>query len=176
MRFKQWIKVIVVTSIGVTLAACSTHKKNYDDTVAVNDANAAYGAQSSGVGDESSFGDQAGGSPGSLAAKRVYYFDFDSNVVREDDKPAIVANANHLIKNDRVKTMLEGHTDPRGSREYNIGLGERRAKSVAEVLAAKGVNPSQIRVVSYGAEKLASPGHSEDAYQKDRRVVLVYSK
>ena len=73
-----------------------------------------------------------------------------------------------------MNVLLEGHTDPRGSREYNIGLGERRAKAVAQVLTDKGVDPSQIRVVSYGAEKLATAGHSDSDYQLDRRVVLVY--
>ena len=174
MKLKQWIKVLLLSSSMMTLAACHSAHKNVDDS-AVNDANAAYGAQSSGLGRESGFGDQAGadGSRASLS-KRVYYFDFDSNVVHDEDKPAIAANADYLLAHPRAKAMLEGHTDPRGSREYNIGLGERRAKAVAEILTAKGVNPAQIRVVSYGAEKLASSGRTEADYQQDRRVVLVY--
>jgi peptidoglycan-associated lipoprotein len=180
MNLKKWIKVILVSSSIITLAACSSAHKNQDQS-AVNEANAAYssndGAQASGLGDESGFGDQANGNGREkLLAKRVYYFDFDSNVVHDEDKPAIIANANYLAAHPKAKILLEGHTDPRGSREYNIGLGERRAKSVAELLTSKGVNPSQIRVVSYGAEKLAALGHDESAYQLDRRAVLVILK
>ncbi|TAK72822.1 MAG: peptidoglycan-associated lipoprotein [Gammaproteobacteria bacterium] len=174
MKFKQWINVMLVgVAFMMAFTGCSSHKRQYDNSV--NDANAAYSsqAQSSGVGDDASFGDQGQGSRSSLS-KKVYYFDFDSDMVHEDDKPAINANANYLIAHASAKVMLEGHTDPRGSREYNIGLGERRAKAVAQMMIAKGVNPSQIRVVSYGAEKLASSGRSESDYQMDRRVVLVY--
>ena len=75
-----------------------------------------------------------------------------------------------------ARVILEGHTDPRGSREYNVALGERRANAVAEFMKEKGVNPEQIRVVSYGAQRLAAPGRTESDYQLDRRVVLVYSQ
>jgi peptidoglycan-associated lipoprotein len=174
MKLNNWMKLLLVGGSMLALAACSSHKKP-NDQYAVNEANAAYNngeAQASGLGEESGFGDRAGG--GQLLSSRVYYFDYDSNVVHDQDKPAIVANANYLLSHPNAKIMLEGHTDPRGSREYNIGLGERRAKAVAEILTAKGVNPAQIRIVSYGAEKLASPGHSEADFQRDRRVVLVY--
>ncbi len=176
MQLKKWIQIILITSSILTLAACSSAHKNRNPA-AVSDANAAYGsggAQASGLGDESGFGDQAGGSQQATTSKRTYYFDFDSNVVRNDDKPAIEMNADYLATHASAKVLLEGHTDPRGSREYNIGLGERRAKAVAEILLMNGVSAGQIRIVSYGAEKLASPGHSEADYQKDRRVVLVY--
>jgi len=173
MSLKKWIKTTLVCTSVIALAACSSMRKSHDDTAAVNDANSAYNAQASGLGDESGFDDQAGGSQKNLSS-RIYYFDFDSFVVHDEDKPAIYSNANYLMSHSGAKVMLEGHTDPRGSREYNIALGEHRAKAVADILTAKGVNPAQIRVVSYGAQKLAMPGHSEDAYQQDRRVVLVY--
>ena len=98
-----------------------------------------------------------------------------SNVVHEADRPAIASNANKLAAKS-ASAMLEGHTDPRGSREYNVGLGERRAKAVAQLMTEKGVSPKQIRVVSYGAEKPASQGQSEEDFQQDRRVVLIYSE
>ncbi|MBX3709067.1 MAG: OmpA family protein [Gammaproteobacteria bacterium] len=176
MKLRKWVHVILVGSAMITLAACSSHRKQ--DQSAIDAANASYsrhrGVAASGLGAESDFTDQARG--GHQLSKRIYYFDYDSNVVHDADKPAIMANANYLVSHPRVKVMLEGHTDPRGSREYNIGLGERRANAVASILIAKGVNPAQIRVVSYGAEKLASPGHTEAAYRLDRRVVLVYLK
>lgn len=173
MKFAPWIKVILVTGCLITLAACSTTRKNQDQS-AINGANNAYnGAQSSGLGDEASFGDRSGRHG---LSQRVYYFDYDSNTIHDQDKPAIRANANYLMAHGNQNVIVEGHTDPRGSREYNIGLGERRANAVAQLLKAQGVNPAQIRVVSYGAEKLAVPGHSEADYQQDRRVVLVYLK
>ena len=175
MKLKQLISAICISGTIFTLAACSSAHRN--DQSAVNDANAAYGAQASGLGSQTSgFGDQLGGGGRQQLSGRVYYFDFDSPLVHYSDKPAIAANANYLLAHPGVRVMLEGHTDPRGSREYNIGLGERRAKAVEAILTAKGVNPAQIRVVSYGAEKLASPGHAETDYQQDRRVVLVYLK
>ena len=172
MNLRKWMQVILVGGSIISLAACSARK--HDDSAAIDQANSAYSAdaQASGLGQESSFGDQAGGRRN--ASNRVYYFDFDSDNVRNEYKPAIDANAQYLMSHANAKVMLEGHTDPRGSREYNIGLGERRAKAVAQILTARGVNPAQIRVVSYGAEKLAVPGYSEPAYQQDRRVVLVY--
>jgi peptidoglycan-associated lipoprotein len=177
MKLNQWIQFILISSSIITLAACS--HKTPPNPSAVYEANSAYHGngkpEASGLGNESGFGDQGGGGERVLS-KRVYYFDFDSNVVHEVDKPAIMANANYLSSRSKAQVMLEGHTDPRGSREYNIGLGERRAKAVAAILTAKGINPAQVRIVSYGAEKLASTGHNEDDYQQDRRVVLAFLK
>lgn len=173
VKLKKWAQVILIGASVLALAACATKHRKPDES-SINDANASYAngdAQSSGLGQDSSFGDEARSPHGN---GRVYYFDYDSPVVRSDDKPAIVANANYLLGHPGAKVMLEGHTDPRGSREYNIGLGERRAKAVAQILTAKGVSPAQIRIVSYGAEKLAVNGRTEADFQRDRRVVLVY--
>jgi peptidoglycan-associated lipoprotein len=94
--------------------------------------------------------------------------------VHGNDRAAVLANADYIVAHPNTRVLLEGHTDPRGSREYNVALGERRANTIAEMLKAKGVNPGQVRVVSYGAERLAAPGHDEADYRLDRRVVLVY--
>ena len=172
MKLKTLTKILLLTGSVVILAACSSGRKPQGEDYAVAEGNPAYvndDAEASGAGDGSKFGDKQ------VVAKRTYYFDFDSNTVHDNDKPAIAANANKLAGSVK-KVMVEGHTDPRGSREYNIGLGERRAKAVADIMTTKGVQPDQVRLVSYGAEKLASQGHSEDDYQQDRRVVLVYMK
>lgn len=183
VKLKQWIHAAFLTSSMIALTACHSTHKNPETDNAVNEANAAYRednavAKTAGAGEETRFGDQTTSKMQSqqAATKRVYYFAFDSNIVHEQDRPSISANAEYLLSHPSLKVILEGHTDPRGSREYNIGLGERRAKAVAEILTAKGVNPAQLRIVSYGAEKLASPGRSEADYQLDRRVVLVYLK
>ena len=171
MNIKQWIQVILVGSSILALTACATKHNRSSDMAAINSANSAYGARTAGLGGESRFG----GVDGERVAsnKNVYYFDFDSNAVRDDDKPAIASKSERLVANRDNKVMLEGHTDPRGSREYNIVLGERRAEAVAKLMKEKGVDPSQIKVLSYGAQKLATPDHGEEAYQRDRRAVVV---
>jgi peptidoglycan-associated lipoprotein len=172
MKIKKLVQAMIVTCGIIGLVACSSFGKKND--AAVSDANAAGGAQTMGAGDNNSFGSDGNESPEQLLAKRTYYFEFDKSEVREQDKPAISANADNLVAHPSAKILLEGHTDPRGSREYNVALGEHRANAVADMLKAKGVNPDQIRVISYGAERLAVPGHTEQDFQQDRRVVLVY--
>ncbi|MCD6039120.1 MAG: pal [Gammaproteobacteria bacterium] len=173
MQLKHFKYTLLISSI-LALSACSAPgHKGQDEAAAAADA--ISGAQTSGVGDSSNFGDQAGG-PGQSLAKRTYYFDYDNSQIHDQDKPAISANADYLIAHATARIILEGHTDPRGSREYNVALGERRANAVADFMKEKGVSPEQIRVVSYGAQRLAAPGRTESDYRLDRRVVLVYSK
>jgi len=174
MQLKNIVRSLAITGCVLALGACAAPGHKSQDEMNGADANAG-GVQSSGVGQGSNFGDSAGGPQQSLA-KRTYYFDYDKSDIHDSDKRAISANADYLMAHASARIILEGHTDPRGSREYNVALAERRANAVAEFMKAKGVNPDQIRVVSYGAQRLASPGHTESDYQLDRRVVLVYTK
>ncbi len=112
--------------------------------------------------------------PNSPLAQRVIYFAFDSSEVAEQDRPLVEAHAAFLAANPTVKVNVEGHTDERGSREYNIGLGDRRAQAIRRMLEFQGVAPNQITVVSYGEEKPAVEGHDESAWSMNRRVELVY--
>ena len=171
MKLKKLVQIMLVSCSLLGLAACSSmHKHGGAD---VNDASG--GPQTSGLGESSGFGsDDSTLSPEQLLAKHVYYFDYDKSEVREQDRKAVMVNAENIAAHPHTRVLLEGHTDPRGSREYNVALGERRANAVADMLKSKGVNPDQIRVISYGAERLALPGHSEEDYQQDRRAVLVY--
>jgi peptidoglycan-associated lipoprotein len=179
VKLSQWMKTLVTCGSLILLVGCHTARKDANN-LDVNAENSAYsstteeGAQTSGAGSEAGINEGTDINSEQQAAKRTYYFDFDSNVVLEKDMGNITANAEYLVSHATYKIMLEGHTDPRGSREYNIGLGERRAKAVAQVLTAKGVNPAQIRIVSYGAEKRAGIGRAEADFQLDRRVTLVY--
>ena len=174
MKLKKLAQVMLVSCSILSLAACSSMHRSSSGNADAADVNGG-GAQTSGLGGDGSgtFGTD-GMSPEQLLAKHVYYFDYDRAVVNDNERPAINANADRIVANPRTKVLLEGHTDPRGSREYNVALGERRANAVADLLKAKGVNPSQIRVISYGAERLAVPGHTEEDFRFDRRVVLVY--
>lgn len=107
-------------------------------------------------------------------ANQVYYFTFDNSKVQQEDIASIDAQANYLIKHNKARIRLEGHTDERGSREYNIALGWRRAKAVARLMEQLGVPSKQLVIISYGEEKPAVQGEDEAAYQRNRRVRLVY--
>ena len=122
-------------------------------------------------------GMESGGAPSGnsdLLSKKVVYFDFDSSTVHDEDRAIIQAHADYLSQHPNIKVTLEGNTDERGSREYNIGLGERRANAVAEMMKLMGVSPSQISTVSYGEERPAALGHDESAWHLNRRVEIVY--
>jgi peptidoglycan-associated lipoprotein len=105
---------------------------------------------------------------------RVVYFDFDVGDVRQDQRQILDANAAYLAKNQQLKVRLEGHADERGSREYNLALGERRAQSVKRYLGMMGVQEIQINTLSYGEEKPISEGHDESSWQRNRRVEIIY--
>ncbi len=172
MQLKRIAQIVIISCSILALGACSSARKHDDASVSDMDMNG--GAQASGVNDGSNFGGDVG--PRDSLHKRIYYFDYDKDVVHDEDKPAINANADYLVSHPSARVTVEGHTDPRGSREYNVALGERRANAVADALKARGVGADQIRVVSYGAERLASPGRSDADYQMDRRAVIVYTK
>lgn len=112
--------------------------------------------------------------PSNPLSKSTIYFMFDSSQVQQDFIPVIAAHAQYLLSHPNRRLTLEGHADERGSSEYNIALGEQRAKSVARMMKVQGVSESQLQVVSYGEEKPAVEGHDEAAYQLNRRVELLY--
>lgn len=113
--------------------------------------------------------------PNDPLSTRVFYFDFDSDRVRSEYLPSISAHAEYA-KRKGARVRLEGHTDERGTREYNVGLGERRAQSVQRMLAAEGVPANQLRVLSFGEERPQQLGHDEAAWGKNRRVEIIYEK
>jgi len=107
-------------------------------------------------------------------SKRTIYFEFDSADVDEASRTIIEAHARYLIDNPDIKVVLEGHADERGTREYNLALGERRAKSVADMMALLGVARGRLTTISYGEEKPAALGHDESAWRLNRRVEILY--
>ena len=108
-----------------------------------------------------------------LLAQRVVYFDYDSSAVYDSSVTMLQAHAQYLSGKGNSIT-IEGHADERGTREYNIALGERRADAVRRILLANGVSANQIKVVSYGEERPALLGHDESAWSKNRRAELMY--
>jgi peptidoglycan-associated lipoprotein len=154
-------------------------------------SNATGTAAASGTGGSAAGGSAASGSAaaGSAAARlasaaaadtalamkeRIVYFDFDSYVIRAEARPIIEAHARRLRADGKLRVALEGHTDERGGREYNLGLGQKRADAVRKALALLGVADSQMEAVSFGKEKPAVPGNSEAAMQENRRVEINY--
>jgi peptidoglycan-associated lipoprotein len=131
--------------------------------------------------DASAAADQAGGAGGGkegasapAGVARLVYFDFDSSEIRPEFVSVIAAHAKALSANASIRVRLEGHSDERGSPEYNIGLGERRAQAVRRALLLQGVAESQLSTVSYGEERPAVPGATEEAWAKNRRVEFIY--
>ncbi len=118
--------------------------------------------------------DEAQGPQAGLLATRVVYFDFDSSEIKGAGTDIVAAHAKYLAAHSGTRVRLEGHTDERGSREYNIGLGERRAQAVRRALLLQGAIDAQISTVSYGEERPAVSGHDEAAWSKNRRVEIVY--
>lgn len=117
----------------------------------------------------SAFSDSA-----SPLSKRVIYFQYDSSQVINEFIPVIEAHAHYLMAHSNQRITLEGHSDERGTREYNIALSEQRAKSVFKMMQLIGVQGHQVDIVSYGEEKPAGEEHNEGSYALNRRVELVY--
>jgi peptidoglycan-associated lipoprotein len=109
-------------------------------------------------------------------AGTIVYFDYDRAEIRAEFVPVVAAHAKYLNGNASRRVRLEGHSDERGSREYNIGLGERRAQAVRRALMLQGVTEAQITTVSYGEERPAVQGGDESAWSKNRRVELIYGR
>jgi peptidoglycan-associated lipoprotein len=112
--------------------------------------------------------------PNNILSKRTVYFDYDSFAVREEFRPLLTAHAKYLQANRPTRVTLQGHTDERGSREYNIALGQRRADAVKNLMQLLGGTEVQIETVSFGKEKPKVEGHDESAWAQNRRVEIIY--
>ncbi len=113
--------------------------------------------------------------PESMLSKRVIYFDYDKSTVRPEYRGIVSAHASYAASNSSARVTLEGHADERGTREYNLGLGERRGNAVMGLMSAQGARGSQQVVVSYGEERPACRVSDEDCWSQNRRVEIVYT-
>lgn len=127
------------------------------------------------VGDGSNAGGDPRKDPANVLATREVFFDFDSFVVKDQYRPMLEAHAVYLMSHRDMRLILQGHADQRGSREYNLALGQKRAEAVRKVLAVMGVSDAQMEAVSFGEEKLRNEGLTEEAHAENRRVDLVYA-
>lgn len=131
-------------------------------------------ASTQGLAPEPGFQGDPLNDPSSPLATRVIYFAYDSNSIEPQYFDVLAAHANYLASHPGMMARLEGHADERGSPEYNIALGERRAKAVEQSLSLQGANPGQFDLVSYGEERPAVEGHDESAWSANRRVEIIY--
>ncbi|GJM06284.1 MAG: peptidoglycan-associated lipoprotein [marine bacterium B5-7] len=174
---KQIIQLAGVACLCLSMSACSWFMNNDDEKGAGGHASIVeQGAQSYGVSDQAQFDGEDGeyGFTDGRPSNQTFYFAFDNSKVNTQYDANLTAQANYLKDHPNVNVRLEGNTDERGSREYNIALGERRALSIARYLEIHGVPKQQLSIISYGAEKPVVLGHAESAYHMNRRVMLKY--
>ena len=171
MQLNKVLKGLLLALPVLAVAACSSNKSANNDQSGMG-AGAGTGMEngSSNLSSE----EQARLQMQELQKNNIVYFDLDKYDIRSDFAAMLDAHANFLRSNPSYKVTVEGHADERGTPEYNIALGERRANAVKMYLQGKGVSADQISIVSYGKEKPAVLGHDEAAYAKNRRAVLVY--
>jgi peptidoglycan-associated lipoprotein len=188
MNVKKITTVFALCAITIGLTACSNaHKPAGVEDAYNNVGSNNNGVETAGLGAEGQYrGEAVHGdwmdAPTRQVAQQLgisdntVYFSFDRSEVDGKYNYIIQANANYLKTHPSAHVRLEGNTDPRGSREYNIGLGQRRSDRVQQRLLALGVSPRQMTTVSYGQEKLAVAGDGESAYALDRRVNITYTQ
>jgi len=113
--------------------------------------------------------------PNNILSKRTVYFEFDSFTVADQYKPIVEAHAKYLAANRAARVTLQGHADERGSREYNIALGQKRADAVKRMMTVIGTQETIVETVSFGKEKPRNMGHDEAAWAENRRVDIIYA-
>ena len=177
-------KIVLAAIAAAFLAGCQTTPTTapVEDKSAAGDpaAAAAAGAATSGTSTAGVSGTTNAGAdprkdPKNILYQRSIYFEFDSFTVMDQYKPLVEAHGRYLAQNRNAKLAIQGHADERGSREYNIALGQKRADSVKRMMLLLGAQESQIEAVSFGEEKPKNPGHDESSWAENRRVDLVYA-
>jgi peptidoglycan-associated lipoprotein len=174
MQMRKVVPLVMVLLMSVVVAGCGG-RKGVQEGVDVGQAGA-DGATATGIeGEGGALGTGIGtGGPDDPLSKRVVYFEYDSDMLTGEGQQVVRAHAQYLAGNPGISVVLEGHADERGTREYNLALGERRAQAVARVLQASGVSGGGIKNVSYGEERPVALGHDESAWSLNRRVEILY--
>ncbi len=167
--------------LALALAGCNTTTGSgvSDSSAADLASSSSYsGSSTSGAGSATNFAslplDSLSGSGTAQTGSKTIYFDFDSYQIKSEFQPVVAAHAAYLAANPAAKVRLEGHADERGTREYNMALGERRANAVASLFVAAGASSSQINSVSYGEEQPMANCHDESCWSQNRRALIQY--
>ncbi len=145
------------------------------DGSGVNGTDIGDGAETQVIVGEGAYQGDSLDDPANALSNRVVYFEYDSSSVREQDYLTLEAHAAFLADNPSARVRLEGHTDQRGSREYNLALGERRALAIRQILMIQGASANQFQVTSFGEERPQNEGDGEENWQNNRRVELIYT-
>lgn len=187
MKFNKTYLALALALSAALLSGCSSTDEQEgsltDGSQSGTDASTSGYNDGSFAGSQFGSGSNVGGAshlgpefsdPMNPLSKQTIYFEYDSSQVKQEFVPVIEAHARYLSSHPQQRVILGGHTDERGSSEYNIALGEQRAKSVERMMRSQGVTAGQLEVVSYGEEKPASYGHDESSFQMNRRVELGY--
>jgi peptidoglycan-associated lipoprotein len=182
MRKPVWI-LMPLLILGLAACAGGPNTKHGNNGAGMQQGSGTerYGTTPNGANGQENQGQngQAGGNPfenpNSKLSKSRVFFAFDSDNIKDEYKPILNAHAKYLNNHAGAHVRLEGNTDPRGTREYNLALGQRRAKSVAKYLELQGVSTNQITTISYGEERPLVEGNNKQAWAKDRRVHIVYT-
>lgn len=175
MKKRSSLMVLSVCAAVLALSACSG-RINANKGVSGSSAEGG-GAQSYGAGAKTTFTTNAQGfrvNPLTAPANQTYYFTFNQSTMRAQDLNALNVQAGYLVSHPNARIRLEGNTDNRGSREYNVALGWRRDQTVSRFLLQQGVKRSQIQMVSFGKEKPVAYGNNDKAWALNRRVDLIY--
>jgi peptidoglycan-associated lipoprotein len=184
--------IAIATLVALFLAGCSTQPSQptapIDDRSTTPGAPTTPGAATSGAGTGGVTGSTVPGAgpgagtgaaalrdPSNILSKRNVFFDLDSFVVKDEYKPLVEAHARYLAANRQARATIQGHTDERGSREYNIALGQRRADAIKRMMTLLGAQDAQVETVSFGKEKPRNPGHDEAAWAQNRRGDIVHA-
>ena len=188
MTFSKTAMLIPALAFALTVTGCASRKPAASangsataGSIAGANGSNSTGASSSGLGNSGDLNSQGMGANGAMDGvrqalmARVVHFDYDSSDLSQTDLNTLNAHARYLSQNGAARVSLIGHTDERGTREYNMALGERRAKSVEAFLVTNGARNEQIETVSYGKEQPVNEGHNEAAWAQNRRVQINYS-
>ena len=181
-------KILWPILVALTLSACGTTggtQATVEDCTGgtAGTTSTGQGTETTGVGGSgvagNAMGDQYSGdprkNPASPLSKRSVFFDYDSFVVKDEYRPMLEAHAGYLMSKRDAHVILQGNADERGSREYNLALGQKRAEAVRKALAVLGVSDAQMEAISFGEEKPRNEGHTDEAYAENRRTDVVYS-
>ena len=170
MKHSVKLKILLIALAVIFISGCSSikHKSGNADILDKT------GVETKGLGADDKFSDQESANKMKAPYDQVYYFDYDKDAIHQEDNASVNLQGNYLVSHPSARVRIEGHTDERGSREYNVALGWRRAKAISAILEQQGVNAKQIVTISFGKEKPVAFTHDEAAYSLNRRVNLIY--
>jgi peptidoglycan-associated lipoprotein len=169
--------LLLIFSVAFLAACEGTTGSTKDDSTVTSSgsgSSSSGSASTSATGSGSVWAGHPLDDPNSLLAKRTVYFDYDESVILDQDRAILEAHAEYLSQSPGAAVTLEGHTDERGTREYNLALGERRAISVRQFMSLLGASGQQLRTVSYGEEQPAAIGLNDESWALNRRVEIIY--